>query len=208
MTLFKTFAKRSEFDLYQDLDTLPIWNWYKLHKANDLKYLLKMDNYSRKVQITQREKELLEEHYKALIYSFEKIDLSILEAQRDYQVMIMELIIKINQESKDAAKLDKAFTILNGVMLSDEPVSRWLYEVDYIEIPEHKKDITRIAVAVERYNAMKKRPHSEQTLNEKVVMLERILSVKIDPKVCPVSLFQEYERQAVEKVNSENKLLQ
>ena len=208
MTLFKSFVKKSQFDLYLDLDTLPIWNWYQLHRTNDLKYLLKMDNYTQKVQITREEKQSLQDHYRNLIYSFEKIDLTLLELQRDYQLRILSLIIDICQNSKDADKLDKAFLVMKGLLISEEPVSRWLYEVDYIEDPGDRRKITPIALAIERYNAMKNRPHSEQTLNEKVVMIERILSVKVDPKTCPVSLFQEYERQAVEKVNMENKLLQ
>jgi ferredoxin-like protein FixX len=167
-----------------------------------------MPRYDKPVSITKQEKAELQTHYQNLIYSFDKIDLTLLELQRDYQVQVLSLIIDLMQNSKDPVKLDKAFLVMKALMTSDEPVSRWLYEVDYIEQPEDRRKITPIALAIERYNAMKNKPHTEQTLNEKVVMLERILSVKIDVKVCPVSLFQEYERQAVEKVNMENKLLQ
>jgi hypothetical protein len=114
-----------------------------------------MPRYDKPVSVTKQEKAELQAHYQNLIYSFEKIDLTLLELQRDYQLQILSLIIDLMQNSKDPVKLDKAFLVMKALMTSDEPVSRWLYEVDYIEQPEDRRKITPIALAIERYNAMK-----------------------------------------------------
>jgi len=206
-SIFKTYEKKSGYDYFKSLDDIPIWNWYKLHETNDLKYLLKIPDYTKKIVVSSYFKALLKSQYQSLIYQFEKMDLTLAKLKRDYVVKLLELIQKIAKESLDYEKVGKAFTIIQGLLVSDEPQTDWLFNVNFTETPDQKSYLTEVAIAVKKYNAEvngNKRV-KKQTLYEKTVKIETILGVKIDVKTCSVLMYSEYEREAVNRIEQLSK---
>lgn len=184
----KTFLTGTQTIYYESLDELPIWNWEMVHKAKSYKYLCKQGKPDEKA----------EEVYRKISYTFDKLELPMLKAKRDAAVKIIELLVSIMKDSKDSKKIDEAVTILNAVAVAGEH-SDWLYKFDFTETSNQKQLLSLATVAVKKSESLKKNiGKTEQTLNQKVVAIERILNVNINPKDCSVNLFMEYERQAVE----------
>lgn len=172
---------------YKSLDELPIWNWDMVHKEKDYSYICKKGKPDGRAQAM----------YKKLSYTFDKLDLPLLRAKRDIAVKVIGLLKDILANSKDARKIDEAVTILSAVAVSGEH-SEWL-SYKFLETPDQKQLMSLLLMEVKRAEQLKKNFEGHaQTLSEKVVAIERILNVTINPKECSVNLFMEYEKQAVE----------
>ena len=206
-SIFKTYEKKSGYDYFKSLDDIPIWNWYKLHETNDLKYLLKIQDYTKKIVVSSYFKALLKAQYQSLIYQFEQMDLTLARLKRDYVVKLLELIQRIAKTSLDYEKVGKAFTIIQGLLVSDEPQTDWLFNVDFTETTDQRSYLTEVAIAVKKYNeeVNGNKRVKKQTLYEKTVKIETILGVKIDVKTCSVLMYSEYEREAVNRIEQLSK---
>ena len=201
-SIFKTYEKKSKYDYFKSLDDVTIWNWYKLHETNDLKYLLKIPDYTKTIIVSSYFKALLKSQYQSLIYQFEQMDLTLARLKRDYVVKLLELIQKIAKESLDYKKVGNAFTIIQGLLASDEPQTDWLFDVNFTETPDQRSYLTEVAIAIKRYNAEVEgnKRVKKQTLYQKTVKIETILGVKIDVKTCSVLMYSEYEQEAIKKI--------
>lgn len=187
---------------YETLEDLPIYNWHRLHKDNDLKWLLRQPVRF----MTPTTVHKLNVHYRDLNYQFEHLNLTVLKAKRDVIVNIIDLILDISKNSKDIEKIAKASTILQALIITPDPVMDWLFDVKFTETPNQKHLLTGIAVKIERYNKQKEQHQDNpQSLNEKVVQIETLLHVNIDVKTCSVALFAEYERQAVALIRQQQR---
>lgn len=180
---------------YRSLDELPIWNWDMVHKTNSYTYLCKSGEPD----------EEAEDVFRDLSYTFDKLELPVLKAKRDVAVKVIDLIVDIMANSKDPENLDNASMILSAIAVSGAH-SEWLYSIDFTETPNQKQMLSLLAMTVKKSEALQKNTEGfSQTLNEKIVSIERMLSVNIDPKTCSVNLFMEYEKQAIELARQRNK---
>lgn len=208
--LYKKREKISGFKHYKDLDTLPIYNWYNIHTKNDFKWLLILDDYSKEYKFSKEQQFKLQVLYYELLFTFEKLELEILQLKRDYQVKLLKLVGEIAEHGTDLIKLKKAFDIIPALIIDDNPNIDWLFKVDFTNTPDQRSYLTEIAIGIHKYNAKRKgkKRSKVQTLNEKIVTIERVIGVKINPRNCPVNLFKEYEKQTIERINEQNKLIQ
>lgn len=192
----------SKFKYYKSLDTLPIWNWYKVHKTNDLKYMLIIDNYDEVVKLSSHKVKLLQTVYQDLLYSFETINAPLLEQKKKIVLRIIDLIIEIMSTGLDIGKVEKAGTILSAMLIMNDPNIDWLYKVDFTDSSKQKDFITKLAIEIKKYDEQKsqQKTFKEQSLYEKTSKIMSILGVTIDIKTCPVILYQAHEAEAREKV--------
>jgi len=189
------FKKKHKTVYYTSLDDLPIWNWDRLHKTNDFRYICKEGLPNAEAMLV----------YKELMYSFDKLSLPLLRAKRDILVRVIDLVIPIIKESKDKQKIKNAGVILRAIALSGEH-SDWLFEVNFTETSNQKQLLSLLAVAIKKSESIKPLvSDAEQTLNEKVVYIERALNVNIDIKSDSVNLFMEYQKQAVDLINKQKR---
>lgn len=204
------FGNKYRYNYYLSLDTLPIYNWYKLHKQKDLKYLLILDNYDQKVKIRLLFRSELQKHLETLFYEFDELNLPVLRAKRDIIVRVLELFQDIFMNSKDIEKIEKAGTILSALMITDAPDMNWLFQIDFTETNDQKRFLTEIGIAINRFNkkSESKKDNPEQSLNEKKVKIESLLGVNIDTRKCSVMEFQAYEKEAIEKIKTKSKIYQ
>ena len=205
VNLFRKREKLSGFKYYKDLDTLPIWNWYKLHEKGDLKYLLIDIDYNDKIRTTVKFYKELKQTYNQLIEQFDNLDISVLRAKARYQVKLMQLIKEIAKSSTDPKKLDRAFNITLALLATDKPISDWLFKVDFTENQEQRSYLTDIALAINDYNTEVKKHDTKQSLIEKTVKIETVLNVQIDVKTCSVNKYKEYEKLTIEKMTAWHK---
>lgn len=186
--------------MFRSLDRMPIWNWYHLHKTNDLKYLVKDHDYTLPLYVTGKLYLKLKQQYRDLLAQLDKVDFTLIHARQQFQIKLMELVKQIAQSSTDPVKLDKAYYITLAMMATDDPKVEWLFSVDFTETPDQRAYLTEIARAIHQYNNKRGQRRKEQTLNERTVKIERELGVKIDVFTCSVTMFKEYENQAIEKL--------
>ena len=186
-------GKRNKPIYYTSLDELSIYNWSKLHLDNDWTYLVKSGKYDRSVY----------KLYKELLSQFEHLNVPTLRAKKKVLIEVIGLVLDIAENSSDIEKLEKASKILRAIMISGAH-SDWLFNVDFTETSDQRAKLTRIAVAIKAHEELlardeEKKGDKRQTLNDKIVNLEQILGVKIDPKDTSVLLFAAYERMAIDK---------
>lgn len=103
----------SKTNHYTSIDTLPIWNWVKIHEANDLSYLIKGDDR----QVKKKQIKVLDAAWKRIYdeyikrYGFNQAMLTILRKQKQITKMKVEYwttgdrtlltFIEINQRELD-----------------------------------------------------------------------------------------------------------
>jgi len=63
------------FKIYNDTETLPIWNLSKLQETGDLRYLLILDQYSQLPKINMKTYELLTKKYNTILSQIDNLDL-------------------------------------------------------------------------------------------------------------------------------------
>ena len=188
---------KSALFYFDSLDELPVYNWSMLHKTDQLEWLCR----DRSRTLTRVEVTKLNSVYVDMVYQFTNVNRDVLVAKRDIIIKIIDLILEIAGNSKDIDKMQKASLILRALIVTPDPLSTWLFDVDFTETSQQKNLLTEIAIKIEKYNRKKQRLEDHpQSLNEKVVKIETLLGVHIDPKVCSVALFTEYEKQAINKI--------
>jgi hypothetical protein len=170
-----------------------------------MKYIIKGINYDLPQRVTVKLYKQLKAAYDDLLSQMPAVDLTILQAKMRYQVKLMDLVKELCLTSTDPVKLDKAYSIVMGLLTMERPEADWLFKVDFTETQSQREYLTEIARAIHDYNKKNRKTGREQTLNEKVVRIETILNVKINVRECSVLMFREYERQAIEKINEKNK---
>lgn len=206
-SIFRKPEKLSAYKFHRSLETLPIWNWHQLHKHNDVKYLLQVNDFEG-IELTKDFKKTLQGFADEMVYEFDDLNLGLIIAQRDYKIKLLELIADIAKNSKDPEKLDLAFHIIINLAVTEDPDVNWLWEQSFTDTASQRAMLTEASIAIMRYKD--KRPKGEeQSLIEKATRVEVILGIPpIDLMVCPVLKFKEYEKQAIEKINARNKSLQ
>ena len=206
----KRSERLSDYDYFKTLDTLPIWNWYQYHKRHDLKYFLRLKDYSQTIVFTEDFKRLLYMNYDDLICDFDELNLEVMIAKRDYQVKLFELITNIAKNGNiftDAEQMDAAFKLLIKLASQDDPEMEWLYKLP-LKSPELRRALPEIARALIEYRKLKDRPTPEQDLMDKIVRINSELGVNIDEMTCSVRKFMAYQKQYIEKINVKNNALQ
>ncbi len=184
---------------YKSLDTLPIWNWYQIHKTGDFRYLLKTD-YDKLPSIPNLLNIELAKTYQNLMYDFETINAPLLKQKRNIAVKIISLVIEIMTEGKDFSKIEKANTILSALLITDNPNIDWLYDVDFTDSAKQKDLLTHLAIEIKKYDVQKESKTEPQTLTDKTVKIEITLGIVIDIYTCSVLKYDSYERAAIEKI--------
>lgn len=182
---------------YESLDDMTIWEWEQLHKNNDWTYLMKKGKPDYRAPAI----------YKDLLSQFEYLSAPVLRAKKKILLEVIDLVINIAENSQDLEKLYNASRILNAIIISGEH-SDWLFTVDFTETPEQRGMLTNIAVAIKNHERIKESRQSDdkpQSLNQKIVAMEQLLGVKIDPRVTSVLLFATYEKSALDKIRSQNR---
>lgn len=223
---------KKNFGFYKSLDSMPIWNWYKVHsdKGNGWKYLMRLEDYdvqvyvkpflllarwyqrlfvfpklqSNYVIVSRHFKTLLNATYETLIADLQELDDSTFEAKKDIIVEILMLVSKIYEQSRDPEKIEKAGIVLSALTIDRDPNERWLFEVNFTETSEQKRLVSDIAISIDRYNKKKQAKENipQQTLEDKKVAIETLLGVSIDIKKDSVKTWKAYEKAYFEKINS------
>lgn len=184
---------------------MPIWNWDELHKDKklDYKYLLILDDYSQDVKVSLRLNYELKKQHETFIYSLKSLNSEIFEAKKILISQIIEMFLKIFEESTDVVKLQKAQTILGALIITETPNLDWIFKVDFTETKDQKQFLTDLGIVINDYNNKVKKNNDtpDQTLNEKKAKIESILpGVHINTKTCSVLDFRAYEKEAVNKM--------
>jgi hypothetical protein len=199
---------RSEkYQVYDSLDTLPIWNWQQVSGKNDFRYLLILQSYGRLPDVSKRISALLTVRYYELMMQFENINLPILEQKRKVIAAIIDLVLEIINTGRDVKKMEQASVILRAMMIMDEPDVSWLHSVDFTTAPSQRQKLSMLEVAVKRYNERKqqaKQRLDEHTGNlyEQAVNLETMLGVKIDIYTTSVNQYLAYQKAAQKKIET------
>jgi hypothetical protein len=156
-SIFRKPEKLSVYKFHRSLETLPIWNWHQLHKHNDLKYLLQVNDFEG-IELTKDFKKTLQAVVDEMVYEFDDLNLGLIIAQRDYKIKLFELMRSILSTSKEPDKLDASFHVFMKLSITDDPDVNWLWEEDFtksINTTEQKQMLTETAVAIARYKDKK-----------------------------------------------------
>lgn len=194
-----------KYNIYQSLESLPMWNFDKIQHKNDLRYMLDLKTYDKLPKINKYLARDLAHHYKKLIESYNSELTNVQKAKQKVVSQVIEMVLEIVRSSKDVEKMRQASVILRALMI-DPDHEDFLWNVDFTETPTQKQLLTRISVAIRRYNDKKKLTENrkKQDLYEQTARIETILGVNIDLKSCSVRLYQAYAKEAISKVNVTN----
>jgi len=118
----KRLQRRLDRDVYPDLNTLPIANWWKINSTNNYAYLLRVNR-----DVTEQEYTILEGKYDNLMEDYiirygmnEQLN-DVLEKQREIALMRIDLILK-NDPSLQTL-IEVAEIELNELVKSQEGMS-------------------------------------------------------------------------------------
>jgi hypothetical protein len=118
----KRLQRRLDRDVYPDLNTLPIANWWKINSTNNYAYLLRVNR-----DVSEREYTILEGKYDDLMedyivrYGMNDQLNDVLEKQREIALMRIDLILK-NDPSLQTL-IEVAEIELNELVKSQEGMS-------------------------------------------------------------------------------------
>jgi len=118
----KRLQKRLDRDVYPDLNTLPIANWWKINSTNNYAYLLRVNR-----DVSEQEYTILEGKYDNLMedyiirYGMNDQLNDVLEKQREIALMRIDLILK-NDPSLQTL-IEVAEIELNELVKSQEGMS-------------------------------------------------------------------------------------
>jgi len=118
----KRLQRRLDRDVYPDLNTLPIANWWKINSTNNYAYLLRVNR-----DVSEQEYTILEGKYDNLMEDYiirygmnEQLN-DVLEKQREIALMRIDLILK-NDPSLQTL-IEVAEIELNELVKSQEGMS-------------------------------------------------------------------------------------
>lgn len=194
------------YKLYTDLELLPIWNWSKCVKENDVRYLLRLDDYNKLPSINKFAHRDLIRIYSKLFNQFDIKQNQIIKAKKKVLIRIIDIILDIVRTSKDVEKIRKASTILRALMI-DSTHDEFIWNVDFVETADQKQLLTQLAIDVKKYNEKVKKQgeRKQQTLSEQIARISSGLGVNIDAKTCSVNQFMAFSKEYATKVNLTNR---
>ena len=99
------------YRFYTTLDDIPIYNWDKCNITNDVRYLLKLKDYSKLPNIHKYAHNDLIRNYSELVKQFDVSSSPVIKAKKKVMVRIIDIIIAVVQTSKDVEKIKKASKI-------------------------------------------------------------------------------------------------
>jgi len=194
------------YKFHTTLDLIPIWNWNKCVKANDVRYLLQLKDYNKLPKINKFVHRDLIRIYAKLFNQFDIKQNQVIKAKKNVLIRIIDIILDIVKTSKDVEKIRKASTILRALMV-DSTHEEFIWNVDFVESADQKQLLTHLAIEVKKYNEKVKKQgeRKQQTLDEQIARISSGLGVNIDAKTCSVNQFMAFSKEYATKVNMANK---
>jgi hypothetical protein len=209
LKLFKQPYRQSKYTLYRSLETLPIWNWYRLHQKHDINYLIVLKDYTKKIEIHNDLMQELNNIYDKLNTDFDLLRIKIIKAKEVYQTGIYELFRKLGRDGdifEDKEQSDVTYKLLIKLAESSNADINWLYKLP-LKNEELKRFIPEITRALIEYRTLKENPDLEQSLKDKISIINKELNRNISEMTCSVRKFMEYQLQYIEKINLKNKIV-
>ena len=203
-------GRQSEYEVFKDLDELPVWNWFQFHKKNDRKFFLKVKDYTKNYSISKSQSDFIDCLYGGMVSDLTGLDLSIYEAKVSYQLELFRFLQRVVENThplKEPEVLDAVFKTVIGLYRNDDPDPESLYSIP-LKDTDLRKSLVQIARVIWDYKRIKDKPVRDQDLDEKIARINVELKIQLNKFTCSTKEFFEYQKLYLETMTKKYEMQQ